>query len=294
MIFHQSTLLKEAVDLLNIKPKETYLDATCGGAGHTKEILKRKGKVICLDCDQQAVNFAKEHLLKAYPNASWQIIKGNFVNLEHICCERGIKNLAGIIFDLGTSSYQLETKERGFSFILDADLDMRMDLSLKVKAKDLINGLGKKELYELFSRFGEEQLARPIVQAIIQQRKRNPIKTTKQLADIIIMAYRKKKLRKKIHPATKIFQALRIIVNDELNNLRKVLPQALSLLKKNGRLVVISFHGLEDKIVKNFFNQEKKNDNFKILTKKPIIPTEKEISVNNRCRSAKLRAGEKK
>lgn len=293
MSFHQPVLLKEAIDFLNVKSGEFYLDATCGGGGHSEAILKKGGKVLGLDCDQEAVDFSKKRLKKACPNASFKIIKNNFVNLKHICQLEKVSNLAGIIFDLGTSFHQLETPERGFSFSLNEDLDMRMDLSLRVTAKNLINGLGKKELYELFTRFGEEKLARPIVKAILWQRRKNPIKTTKELADIISYVYKKNKLRGKIHPATKIFQALRIIVNDELNNLKKALPQAINLLKGKGRLVVISFHSLEDKIVKDFLRRESEKGILKVLTSKPVIPTKEELEKNHRCRSAKLRAGEK-
>lgn len=303
-IFHQPALLKETIDCLNIKPGEIYIDATIGSGGHAIEILKKGGKVFGIDCDPEAVKFAKKHLQKACsaPNqelrghlaASFKIIKANFANLKQILQKNKITNPAGILFDLGTSLHQLKTKRRGFSFAIDEPLDMRMDPDLKVTAADLINGLGKRELYELFSRLGEEKFALPISKTIVLVRRREPIKNTKQLADLIVKIYKKRKVRTKIHPATKVFQALRICVNDELNNLKQALPQALEVLKKGGRLVVISFHGLEDRIVKNFLKEEEKKERLKILTKKPIVPTWEEKISNPRCRSAKLRCGEKK
>lgn len=293
-IFHQPALLKETISFLNVKPGEVYIDTTIGGAGHSLEILKRGGRIFGFDCDPEAVKFAKERLEEACPSASFKIVKANFADLKQVLEKNKIANPRGILFDLGTSFYQLKTGKRGFSFSLDESLDMRMDPDLKVTAADLINGLGKKELYELFSRLGEEKLALPIAKTIVLDRKREPIKNTKQLADLIEKIYQRRKQRLKIHPATKVFQALRIAVNDELNNLREALPQALEILKDQGRLVVISFHGLEDRIVKRFFKEEEKKGILKILTKKPIVPTEEERMRNPRCRSAKLRSGEKK
>lgn len=293
-VFHNPALLKEAIEFLNIKPGEVYIDATVGGGGHTEAILKKGGRVVGIDFDPAAVEFTKERLKEACPNASWQIIKANFIDLKQIAGQLGIINhCAGIIFDLGTSFNQLTSKERGFSFSHNEILDMRMDPDLKVRAVDLINGLGKKELYELFIRLGEERLALPIAQAIVLARKREPVRYTGQLAEIAVNVYYKRKIHSQIHPATKIFQALRIAINDELNNIRKALPEALAILQHKGRLVVISFHGLEDRIVKEFFKEEEIKGRLKILTKKPVIPTMEEKLKNSRCRSAKLRCGEK-
>ncbi len=217
----------------------------------------------------------------------------NFVNLTDIARAHSITTCAGVLFDLGTSFYQLETGNRGFSFDREGYLDMRMSPSLAVTAGDLINGLSKRELVELFTKLGEENLALPIAREIVAVRTKQPIKDTKLLANLIGQVYEKYRLRTKIHPATKVFQALRIAVNDELNNLRRALPQAKNLLKPGGRLVVISFQGLEDRIVKNFLKITEDNKEMIILTKKPVVPTLKEQLANRRCRSAKLRCSEK-
>ena len=302
MKFHQPVLLKQIINFLNIKPGEVYIDCTVGGAGHTIAILKKGGKVFGLDRDPEAVEFAKERLNKACPLehqsghglASWEIIKGNFASLEKIVKEYKVRSPDGILLDLGVSSHQLDTKGRGFSFLKDEPLDMRMDPQLVVTAADLINGLHKGELNELFSRLGEEKFALSIAKTLVIVRKTRPIKTTKQLADIISRVYRRKyRTRSKINPATKVFLSLRIAVNDELNNLKKLLPQAINILKPKGRLVVISFHGLEDKIVKNFFKEGDKKECLVILNKKPVIPEDEEIAFNPRARSAKLRVVEK-
>lgn len=303
MTFHQPVLLKEAIDFLKIKPGEKYIDCTVGGAGHTRAILEKGGRVFGFDRDPEAVSFANKHLKVVCPipkrkvrgsNAGWQIVRGDFVNLEEICQKYQIHHPAGILLDLGVSSHQLEAEDRGFSFSKDELLDMRMDPQLAVSAADLINALHKGELNELFSHLGEEKLALPITQAIVLARRAESIRTTKQLADIVSGVYRKKyRQRGKIHPATKVFLALRIAVNDELNNLKKVLPQAIKILKTKGRLVVISFHGLEDRIVKSFFKKGGQEGWLAVLNKKPVVPSEEEVRINPRARSAKLRAGEK-
>jgi 16S rRNA (cytosine1402-N4)-methyltransferase len=292
--FHQPVLLKEVVEFLNIKAGEVYLDATVGGGGHTRAILKKGGQVFGLDRDPEAISFANQRLKSVCPKADYQIIRGNFADLAKIVKGYQVQRPAGILLDLGVSSHQLETKGRGFSFLQDEVLDMRMEPDLKVAAVDLINGLHQGELKELFSRLGEERLAFPIAQAIVLARKREPIRTTGQLAALVSRVYKRKyRTRGRIHPATKVFQALRMAVNDELNNLKKVLPQAVKILKKQGRLVVISFHGLEDKIVKNFFKEGKEKGWLEILTKKPVIPQREEIKDNPSARSAKLRGAEK-
>lgn len=294
--FHTPVLLKEVLEFLRIKPGAKYIDATIGGGGHTEAILKLKGEVLGIDCDSEAVGFSKKHLALACPPDvfKWKVVQGNFADLAKIARRNGFNQVAGVLFDLGVSSYQLEKEERGFSFRLDTALDMRMDPFLKVKAVDLINGLTEGEFYELFTKLGEEKLARPVAAAIIRARAVRPIITGCQLAEIIEAVYRKHyRKRSRIHPATKVFQALRIAVNDELNNLKKVLPQALKLLEPEGRLVIISFQGLEDRIVKRFLKQKEKEGILKVLTKKPVGPSEKEIKENPRARSGKLRAGEK-
>ncbi len=248
-----------------------------------------------MDCDSEAVDFAKKRLAvfcqkHACPTNAFKLVKANFANLKSVWQSQGIARPAGILFDLGTSHHQLQSKGRGFSFQKDELLDMRMDENLKVSAADLIAALGQKELYELFSKLGEEKYSLAIARAINRTRREKPIETTGQLAKIVEKVYCQQKGRRKIHPATKIFQALRIAVNDELNNLRKALPEALEILEKKGKLVVISFHGLEDKIVKKFFKEKDREALFQVLTKKPIVPDDRELKVNPRARSAKLRA----
>ena len=306
--FHTPVLLKETIKYLSIKPGEKYIDATVGGGGHTKEILKLGGKVLGIDCDPEAIEAARKSL-QACPNSSWQLaqdkamcrlvrgevlhrlVRGNFVHLKKIGQENGFSQVGGILFDLGVSSYQLETSRRGFSFSLEAPLDMRMDSGLTVTAADLINGLNRGELEKLFAKYGEEPDARRIAKTICQARQTKKIETTQQLAEIIVGA--KSKRRQGRHPATRCFQALRIAVNDELNNLKEALPQTLTLLKPRGRLVVISFHSGEDRIVKQFFKEIEKEGKMNILTKKPIGPSQEEKIQNPRSRSAKLRSGEK-
>ncbi len=286
--YHIPALLQETVDGLNIKPGKKYIDATLGGGGHTKEILSRGGVVLGIDLDPEAIENANltlktEHLKPA---------QGNFAHLKEIAEENGFTEVAGILFDLGVSSHQLEKAERGFSFNTDAPLDMRMDPSLAVSAADLVNGLTEKELYELFIKYAEEFHSRAIAHALVRARTLKPIKTCNQLAEIIVRA-RGKGRGERTHPATRVFQALRMAVNDELNNLKNALPQALELLDKNGRLAVLSFHSLEDRIVKNFFKEEKQKGFLNILTEKPIVPKEEETERNPRARSAKLRIAEK-
>ena len=290
MVFHQPVLLNEAIKLLNIKKERKYIDATVGGGGHAEAVLKTGGRVLGIDWDPEAVRYAKEYLKKACPDTSWKITRGNFANLEEIANKEGFGKVSGILFDLGVSSYQLKTSERGFSFQKDASLDMRMDPRLAITAADLLKVLSKKQLNVLFTRFAQEKRARAIADAIVRARRIKPIETTKELVDLVTSVYGGKRKIRAIHPATKVFLALRIVVNSELENLKVVLSQALDLLKPNGRLVVISFHESEDRIVKRFLKNEKK---IQILTKKPITPSEEEIRINPRSRSAKLRVGEK-
>lgn len=291
--YHESVLLKEAIDYLNVRPGGKYIDATLGGGGHTQKILELGGKILAIDCDPEALKAASEYLSSACPSTYWQLAQGNFAHLKKIAHEHGFIKIDGILFDLGVSSYQLQTPARGFSFNLEGPLDMRMDPSLKVTAADLVNGLNRGELEELFLKLGDENYARRIAQAIIKARNVNPIKTCNELAEIIIKVKPRRGKFDRIHPATRCFQALRIAVNDELNNLREALPQALDILKPKGRLVVISFHSGEDKIVKHFFINEEKKERVRIITKKPIRPTPEEIEQNPRSHSAKLRVTEK-
>jgi 16S rRNA (cytosine1402-N4)-methyltransferase len=295
--FHKPVLLKEVLNYLNIKKEELYLDATVGGGGHAAAILEKGGRILGIDCDPAAVKAAREYLSQACPipvsnrgyGVSWRLAQGNFAHLKTIAEKEGFSPVAGVLFDLGVSFYQLKRSQRGFSFDSQVALDMRMDPELKVTAADLVNGLSKKELNELFKKLADEKYSWRCAEAICRARKIRAIKSSQALAKIIEKAKGKK--RGRIHPATGVFQALRIAVNDELNNLKKALPQAAELLKPKGRLVIISFHSGEDRIVKQFF---KSRSDFLILTKKPVRSQADESRKNPCSRSAKLRAGEKR
>lgn len=290
--YHKSVLLKEAIDWLNIKKEGRYIDGTLGGGGHTQRILESGGKVLGIDVDQEAIHYVASSVKRLASSLREKLIlaRGNFKDIDKIAKQNGFDKVDGILLDLGVSSYQLDTPNRGFSFRFDAPIDMRMDNNLSVLAMDLINGLTKGELYELFTKFGEEVNAHAIVNSIIKSRRVKPIATTMQLAELVKGVAGKKNSRIGIHPATKVFQALRIAVNDELNNLEIALPKAVELLQKDGRLVVLSFHSLEDRIVKNSFEEFEKKNLGEILTKKPIVPTMNEVFENKRSRSVKLRA----
>lgn len=294
--FHTPVLLQKIIEYLSIEKGKKYIDGTIGGGGHGFEILKRGGVVLGIDCDQEAIDYVSRRW--KIESRRWNIIegnliliKGNFREIDKIAHLNGFSKVAGIIFDLGVSSHQLEVAERGFSFLRDGPLDMRMDKDLTVQAKDLIQVLTKGELYELFSKVGEESCARSVSEHIISARKIKPITTTQDLVRIIEKAKRSGRFLG-IHPATLVFQALRIAVNDELNALREALPKAGGLLEKNGRLLVISFHSLEDRVVKKSFIEFQKRNMGVILTKTPILPSIREISKNKRARSAKLRVFE--
>ena len=283
--YHTSVLLQETIDLLAIKKGGKYIDATLGGGGHTSEILAKGGEVLGIDQDQEAIDWVEKEIKDRLT-----LRKGNFKDIDTIAKQSGFERVAGIVFDLGISSHHIDTPERGFSFQSDALLDMRMDRELQVTARDLLHVLSKKELADLFFRLGEERFARRIAEKIVITRQAKPITTTHELAEIVRKAVPGR--QGKVHPATKVFQALRIAVNDELYSLREALPKALLLLAEKGRLVVISFHSLEDRIVKNQFRDWEKQGFGIQLTKKPIIPSEDEIQANSRSRSAKLRVFE--
>ena len=289
--YHISVLLQEAIESLQIKKDEKYIDATLGGAGHTLEMLQRGGRVLALDVDEDAIKNAQLRITNDELKERLTIARGNFRDIKNLAITNGFENAAGILFDLGVSSYQFDKPEKGFSFQYEAPLDMRMDTDLSVTAADLINALTKEELTELFIRYGEEQYTKRIVSAIVERRKQKRIETTKELAEIIARVYPRGE--KKIHPATKVFQALRIAVNDELHSLEEAIEDGISILKPGGRMVIISFHSLEDRIVKNAFLAFAEKGLGTILTKKPIIPTYEEIETNNRSRSAKMRTFEK-
>jgi len=293
--YHTPVLLQEAIKILAVKAGQWYLDATVGGAGHAVEIIKAGGRVLGIDQDKEAITAAKKHLALTSPGAPWQLVKGNFSDLKALVEKEAVGPIAGVIFDLGFSSHQLAGSGRGFSFSKDEELDMRMDLERQnVKAKDLLVALSEKELYEIFNKFADEQLARPIARSIVRARRSQPIVTTTQLRRLISSAYAKAgRSRGRIDPATKVFQALRICVNDELNNLIKGLDQAYQLIGGGGRIVVISFHSGEDRIVKTIFKKWVEERKGKLVNKRPIVPEKEEIRLNPRARSARLRGFEK-
>lgn len=255
---HQPALLHEVIDGLSVKPGKIYLDCTVGSGGHAEAIVAQGGKVYGLDVDPGALERTKARL-----GNKIELKQANFAGLKQAAQDWGLTSVAGILLDLGLSTEQIEDRQRGFSWGADAPLDMRADPNLKVTAADLLNGLGRTELIKLFRVYGEEHKSRQIAEAVISRR---PLTTTGQLVEIIETVTPLKP--RSHHPATLVFQALRIAVNDELNNLKTALPQAVDLLAASGRLAVISFHSLEDRIVKNFMRDTK---NLTTITKKPII-----------------------
>ena len=308
MFTHISVLLNECIEGLNINPSGVYVDATLGGAGHSSKILERlneKGKLYCFDKDIAAIKVADERLSKISSN--YQIVHSDFSNLKQRLNDLGVEKVDGILFDIGVSSYQFDTPERGFSYKYEAKLDMRMDQSQKLSAYEVVNNYSKEELIKIFFQYGEEKFAKQIAAKICEQRKIHPIETTFQLVEVIKSALPKKVLNQKGHPAKQVFQAIRIEVNDELFALTSAIEQALSMLNKGGRCAIITFHSLEDRIVKNKFKDVCcVNDNvkglaslkdneqeFKLVNRKPIISNEQELMANNRAHSAKLRIIEK-
>lgn len=300
---HISVLLNESIDGLNLKEDGIYLDCTLGYAGHSSEILKRikKGYLFAIDQDKDAINASREKLSKIGDN--FTIIKSNFKNLKKELQERNVNFVDGILFDLGVSSVQLDETDRGFSYHNDAKLDMRMDQDAKLSAYDVVNNYDESKLREIFYKYGEEKFASNIARNIVKYRQEKNIETTLELADIISKSY-PMKAKKEHHPARKVFQAIRIEVNHELDILEDSLKDALSILSVGGRLCVITFHSLEDRIVKNIFKEYTEIDpkvkglpdipenylpNYKLINKNVIIPTEDELENNNRSRSAKLR-----
>ena len=291
MKYHIPALLQKVIEFLDPKPDKKFIDATIGGGGHTLEILKRGGKVLGIDRDPEAIKHIKREVQSSrFKFQSLISAQGNFANIGEIAKSNGFTNVGGILFDLGISSHQLETAERGFSFEKNGPLDMRMDPNLALSAYDLVNNFDQRRLNEIFKTYGQEKLSWSIASAICSARQIKAIETTSELAEIVKEVYRRFRKKGRLHPATKTFQALRIVVNSELLNLKEALPQTLDLLKTGGRLVVVSFHSLEDGIVKRFFKYESK---LKVLTPKPIGPKDLEIRANPRSRSAKLRAAQR-
>ncbi len=288
---HTPVLVEEIVKFLDPQPGETFVDATVGLGGHAQALIERLGPdgiLIGIDQDEQALRIAHENLSRFEKRIV--LVRGNFRNLiQLVQANNGPRNVDGLLFDLGVSSLQLENEARGFSFLHNAPLDMRMDaIDGGNTAADIVNHANFNELVKILKEYGEEPKAESIAKRIIEARRRQPITTTGQLVEII-GGY----LGGRIHPATRVFQALRIAANEELQSLQEALPQAVELLNPGGRLAVISFHSLEDRIVKNFFKSQTTGGRIKLLSKKAIAPSWPERKRNPRARSAKLRVAMK-
>ncbi len=293
---HIPVLQKEVSELLDPQPNENFIDATIGNGGHTLAILERnipKGKVLGIDADPEMIKNLESGILNIEFKKRIIFANGNFVNLKEIVKKEEFKNVSGILFDLGLSSWHFEESGKGFTFKKNEPLDMRYNNEAnELTAEKIVNYWSFQEIEKILREYGEERFAKNVAEEIIRARKISPIKTTFQLIEIIKRAVPVFYQKGRINFATRTFQALRIAVNDELNNLTKALPQALEVLKPGARLLVISFHSLEDKIVKDFYRGPA-SANLKIINKKPIIPTNQEIINNPRSRSAKLRAAVK-
>lgn len=306
---HIPVLVNEVISYLALQPGDKIIDCNVGAGGHAKKIIAKlglSGRFLGIDRDAAALKIACDHLAPQLTRV--KLVKDTFVNLSDVALANDFTEVDGILFDLGLSSMQLDSPGRGFSWRRDEPLDMRMDKSQGLTAAELIASSSEEDLVNIFSGYGEVRFAKSLANKIIAGRDKKPITTTGALEKIVWEVAPIRRGRSRIHPATQVFQALRIAVNDELKQLRKTLPQAVHLLRPGGRLLVISFHSLEDRIVKNFFRQESKDcicdptlpvcrcqhqTTLKILTKKPVIPTASEIRANPRARSAKLRVAEK-
>lgn len=307
---HTSVLLEETIANLKIKPDGTYVDGTLGGAGHASEVCKRlsaTGRFIGIDQDDAAIAAAGERLREFGERVT--IIRSNYCNMVSRLQERGILGVDGILLDLGVSSYQLDTAERGFTYREDAPMDMRMDQRAELSAYDVVNGYSEEQLVRILRDYGEERFARNIARNICTARQEEPIRTTGELTEIIKRSIPAKIRATGGHPAKRTFQAIRIEVNQELTVLEESLDGMIDLLNDGGRLCVITFHSLEDRIVKNIFRKNEhpctcppdfpvcvcgKKSKGTVITRKPILPGEEEMTVNPRSKSAKLRVFERK
>ncbi len=305
---HISVLLNESVDALEINPDGIYADGTMGGGGHSEKIVSRlskKGLLIGIDRDEEALDASKKRLSE-YSNIIYA--HNNYKNIKEVLNAQGIDYIDGAVLDLGVSSYQLDCAERGFSYMADAPLDMRMNQKGGLDAYKVINTYSEEELTDIFFKYGEEKFSRRIAKSIVEKRKTSPIKTTLELVDIIKAAVPERLRQKGSHPAKRVFQAVRIEVNGELQDLRLALDNFFDVLKPGGRLSVITFHSLEDRIVKTAFNDYAKGctcpkdfpvcvcgnkPKGKVITRKPVLPTLEECEYNPRSKSAKLRVAEK-
>ena len=310
MVFkHKSVLLEETVDGLNIKPDGIYVDGTLGGGGHAYEVCKHlsnKGRFIGIDQDEAAIEAASARLSDFGERVT--IVRSNYCDMKLQLQNLGIDKVDGIVLDLGVSSYQLDTAERGFSYRVDAPLDMRMDRRQEMTAKDIVNGYSEMDLFRIIRDYGEDKFAKNIAKHIVMEREKGPIETTGQLIEVIKRAIPMKFQKTTGHPAKRTFQAIRIELNRELEVLRDSLDDMIDMLNENGRICIITFHSLEDRIVKGIF---KKNENpctcpshfpvcvcgnvskGKVVTRKPILPGEEELEENSRSKSAKLRIFER-
>lgn len=287
---HIPVLLKEAIFALKVVRGQKYIDGTLGGGGHTKLILENGGIVLGIDRDDDALSHVFETQKKYIDEGALTIAKGNFGEIESIAKKKGFDKVDGILLDIGVSSYQMDTSKRGFSIRHDEVLDMRMDATQKLTAYDVVNKYPKEKLIEIFYRYGEEHNALKIADEIVATRKKKDIRATRELASIIERIPHRSE---PIHPATRVFQAIRIEVNGELEELTKGLEGGVRTLSSGGRMVVISFHSLEDRIVKKTFETLSKNGLGTVVTKKPIIADFDEVNKNKRSRSAKMRVFEK-
>jgi len=285
---------QESIDFLNIDPEKNYVDATLGLGGHSKKIVDKlsTGKLICIDTDEEALTLAQKNLKEFDEKIIF--CNDNFANIKNIIKEFNFESISGgILADLGVSSMELDNSERGFSFLKNADLDMRMNRNQSLTAKYIVNNYSITDLINIFKIYGDEKFPGRIARAICDRRRKKSIKESLDLASIIKNSVPIKFQNTKIHPATKVFQALRIEVNDELNVLKKFLLDSIDLLESKARLVIISFHSGEDRIVKNVFRDKYLEGSVKLLTRKPLTPSEYEINENIRSRSAKMRILEK-
>ena len=306
---HYSVLLNECIEGLAIRPDGVYIDGTAGGAGHSSVIashLGKGGKLLALDQDATAVAVATERLAQFGERA--EVVHSNFCDLAKVCEERGIEHIDGLLLDLGVSSYQLDTAERGFSYRSDAPLDMRMDATKSLTAKKIVNEYSEDALRRIFFEYGEERFSSRIASNIIRARQTGPIETTGELVEIIKRSVPARHGDGGHHPAMRTFQALRIEVNAELDVIAPAIKSAVRMLRSGGRIAIITFHSLEDRIVKQAFAELAsgctcpksfpvcvcgKKPLVKVLTKKPILPSDEELAVNSRSKSAKLRVAEK-
>ena len=302
---HKSVLLNETIDGLNIKPDGIYVDGTLGGGGHAYEVCRRlgeKGSIVGIDQDAAAIEAASARLKDFGEKVT--IVRSNYCDMKSKLHELGIDKVDGIVLDLGVSSYQLDTVERGFSYREDAPLDMRMDTRQKMTARDIVNDYTEADLYRVIRDYGEDKFAKNIAKHIVQARAVKPVETTAELSEIIRASIPMKFQKKSGHPAKRTFQAIRIELNRELDVLRDSLDDMIDLLNPGGRLCIITFHSLEDRIVKSAFRKNEnpctcppdfpvcvcgKNSKGSIITKKPILPSEEELEYNSRSKSAKLR-----